>query len=521
MKKDTNNSLTRVPLQRIILFITVCQLYVSSASGSVYDVTAFGAKGNSVTPDTEAIQQAIDKCSANGGGTVFFPAGTYLSGSICLKNNIHLYLDNGATLLCSTDVSLFPLQKSPMVSLRPNIHSLIYAERKNNITISGGGKIIGQGDRPPYHITHKEQHASIIRPKIICMVQCEHIKIRDITLQNSPSWMQHYLGCNDLLIEGITVVNRRSSINNDGIDIDCCKNVRISNCNINSEDDAIVMKSTSNQMCENITITNCILSSHCNALKCGTESNGGFQNISVSNCVIYDTYLSGIALEIVDGGIMNLVNINNITMNRVNNPLFIKLGNRARTYCKNMETPGIGEIKNIQISNVQADEVGEFREVPDIEFSHHNARPKAATVFIDGLPEKDISNICMENIFINYEGGGTREDALSEVPRNPKAYPEYSSYGSVRPAYGFYCRNVNRLNLKNIRVTFEKQDDRPAYIFDQISHLSLDHIEGERSCSDQPVIKLVQCGNVYLKKNSGALKKKEVQKDRFSKLFVN
>jgi polygalacturonase len=193
-------------------------------------------------------------------------------------------------------------------------------------------------------------------------------------------------------------------VNNDGIDIDCCKNVRIANCNINSEDDAIVLKSTSNKICENITVTGCILSSHCNAIKCGTESSGGFRNITVSNCVVYDTYLSGIALEIVDGGIMDLVNINNITMHRVNNPLFIKLGNRARPFSKNIEPPGIGSMKNIQISNIQADEVGEYIEVPDMEFSHHNARPKAAAVFIDGLPERDIENIYLEDFFINYKG---------------------------------------------------------------------------------------------------------------------
>ncbi len=505
------------------LFFLIATLSVFNVpyalSGNVYNITDYGAKGDSVTINTVFIQKAVDDCSLNGGGTVFFPAGIYQSGTICLKDDVHLYLDRGAILLCSTDTSAFPLHKSPMVALRTNMYSLIYAERKKNITISGEGTIIGQGDKPPYHIAHSNQHLSVVRPKIICMVQCENIRVKGITLRNSPSWMQHYLGCSDLFIDGLTVRNRRSSVNNDGIDIDCCKNVCISNCNIDSEDDCIVMKSTSWQMCENITISNCILSSHCNALKCGTETNGGFQNITISNCVIFDTYLSGIALEIVDGGTMNLININNITMNKVNNPLFIKLGNRARPYCKDI-VPNIGEMKNIQVTNIQADNVGDFTEEPDLEFSHHNARFKAAAVFIDGLPEKNIGNIVLENFFIGYAGGGTKEDGLSKVPQNPQAYPEYSSYGDVRPSYGFFCRDIEGLRMRNIQVTFEKQDDRPAYQFEAVKQLFMEQVSGDISDVGQPLMRLVQCGDVYLDKGGVAVKKKNIEKDRDTKLHV-
>ena len=491
------------------------------AQAKVYDITDFGAKGDSVTLNSKAIQRAIDECATNGGGTVYFPAGTYISGTIWLKDNIHLYLESGATLLCSTDVSQFPLQTSKVVSLRPRCYSLIYAENKSNISISGNGTIVGQGNRKPYHISHKDQDAAIVRPKVICMIECKNIKIRDITLKNSPFWMQHYLACEDLLIDGITVSNRRSSVNNDGIDIDCCRNVRISNCNIDSEDDAIVLKSTSNRLCENVTINGCVLSSHCNALKCGTESNGGFRNITVSNCVIFDTYLSGIALEIVDGGVLDLVNISNITMNRVNNPLFIKLGNRARPYGENIKPQGIGEMKNIQITNIQANDVGEFIEIPDMEFSHHNARPKAAAIFIDGLPERNIFNISLDNFFINFKGGGTKEDALTEVPLLPKAYPEYSSYGNIRPSYGFYCRFASQLNLKNIVVTHEKEDDRPAYIFDHVDHLVMDNIGGEIKGNGEPAVTLIHCGSSYLKENPERIKKKDIKMDRLSKLTAN
>lgn len=506
-------------LYRVFLFLLVCLLCTTSGFARVYEVTTYGARGDSVTLNTTAIQRAIDECAAGGGGTVYFPAGGYMSGTIFLKDNIHLYLEAGASLICSTDITQFPLQTTGMVSLRQSMYCLIYAEKRNNITISGNGAIVGQGDKLPYHIYHKDREADIVRPKVICMIECKHVHIKDITLRDSPNWMQNYLACEDLLIDGITVSNRRSSVNNDGIDIDCCRNVRIANCNIDSEDDAIVLKSTSGRICENVTITNCVLTSHCNAFKCGTESSGGFRNITVSNCVIYDTYLSGIALEEVDGGIMDLVNINNITMNRVNNPLFIKLGDRARPYSKNMATPGIGEMKNIMITNIQAKEVGEFLEEPEMEFSHYNARAKAAAVFIDGLPDKDINNISLENFYIEYKGGGTREDASAEVPIIPKAYPEYSFYGDVHPAYGFYCRFVNHFILRNIRVAFEKDDYRPAYIFDKVDQLFMENIEGQKAVQNQPVIQLTRC-NAYLKLNPLSMAKTDIKADSSSKLII-
>lgn len=505
MKEQTKKTLFKIVFTLIIGFG-----FAFFTAAKVYDVTAFGAVGDAKTLDSDAIQQAIDECASDGGGTVVFPSGSYLTGTIYLDNNIHLYLENGATLMLTTDTTQFPRQTARMKSLRSSFHCMIYAERKSNIMISGNGTIEGQGNKEPYQILHKDQNKRIVRPKVICMVECKNIRVRDITLLNSPSWMQNYLACEDLVIDGITVSNRRSSVNNDGIDIDCCRNVRISNCNIDSEDDCIVLKSTSNRLCENVTITNCVLSSHCNAFKCGTESNGGFHNITVSNCVIYNTYLSGIALEIVDGGDMDLIAINNIVMHHVNNPLFIKLGNRARPYSEDKPVKGKGRMKNIQINNIQADRVGGFVETPDIEFSHHNAKPDAAAIFITGLNEENIENVTLTNFRINYEGGGKKEYAAVEVPENEKTYPEYSSYGSIRPAYGFYCRNVSDITLENIHLTFEKSDFRPAYIFDKVKQLYADNISGDKAEGGDSMIKLTQCKDAILKLNPLLVQKDDI-----------
>jgi polygalacturonase len=173
-------------------------------------------------------------------------------------------------------------------------------------------------------------------------------------------WVQHYLACENVNIDGITVDSRRDFVNNDGIDIDGCKNVRISNSEIISGDDAIVLKSTFNEPCRNIVVTNCVISSNCNGFKLGTESNGGFENIIFSNSVIYDTKLGGICLELVDGGTLDKVSVSNITMNHVGAAIFIRLGNRARQFQEKMDKPGMGSLSNVNISDIQATHVGKI-----------------------------------------------------------------------------------------------------------------------------------------------------------------
>jgi polygalacturonase len=278
-----------------------------------------------------------------------------------------------------------------------------------------------------------------------------------------------------VVIDGITVnsvVNR----NNDGIDIDSCHRVRISNCDIISGDDAIVLKSTSDRICKDITITNCILSSHCNAIKCGTESNGGFQNITVDNCTIYDTRLAGIALELVDGGIFDRVSISNITMNNVEGGIFVRLGNRARPFTSEgpggsrgtftmkpgTVRPGMGSMSNIVISNIQASGVG------------------ITGCSITGLPNYPVENITLDNIRIRYKGGGTVEDAAVKVPEKPEAYPEYKMFGLL-PAYGFFVRHARNVRFTDIDLSFEQTEQRPAFIFDSVSDLRLSDIRADCS----------------------------------------
>ena len=307
-------------------------LAVNLAGGAenVYDARDFGAKADGKTLCTGAIQRAIDQCSNDGGGTVYLAPGVFLSGTIYLKSDVILKLDAGCTFLGSKDLKDYPPTVPAFRSYTDNYtdKSLIYAEKAERIAITGRGTIDGQGAsfKGPYKV----------RPYTMRFIECSNVIVENITLRDSPMWMQHYLACDDVRVRGVTVRSRVNN-NNDGINIDSCHRVVISDCNISSGDDAIVPKSTSGRICRDVTVSNCVVSSRCNGLKMGTESNGGFKNIVMTGCAIYDTRLAGVALEIVDGGTMDRVVVSNIAMDGIGAPIFLRLGNRARSYKKDME----------------------------------------------------------------------------------------------------------------------------------------------------------------------------------------
>jgi polygalacturonase len=470
--------------KNILMTIAIVCIFAASstiASEKLYDVRDYGAKPDGNTLCTVSIQKAIDTCSETGGGTVYLPPGAYLSGTIYFKNGVTLQLATGCTLLGSKDLKDYPPTTQAFRSYTDNYtdKSLIYGENVENIAITGFGTIDGQGGsfKGPYKV----------RPYMIRFSQCRNVTVKDVTFRNSPMWVQHFLACEDVRITGITV---RSLVNhnNDGIDIDSCSRVVISDCNIESGDDAIVLKSTSAQVCKDIAITNCVLSTRCNALKMGTESNGGFQNIAITNCVIYNTRLAGIALEIVDGGIMDRIVVSNITMNNIGAPIFMRLGNRARPFKKEMETPGIGAMRNITISNIEAT----------------GANPTGCA--ISGLPEAKIENVTLSNIRLSFEGGGTKADAEREIPEKPAAYPEYSMFGTLS-AYGLYCRHVKGLKLLNIQLQLQKPDQRHAFVFEDVEDAVIDCLDAPISPDTGKMICLTNVKDVFIRDRQGKMHK--------------
>ena len=453
----------------------VCILAAGSAIAAeeLYDVRDYGANPDGKTLCTTSIQKAIDACSQSGGGTVYLPPGTFLSGTIYFKTGVTLRLAAGCTLLGSTDLKDYPPTVQAFRSYTDNYtdKSLIYGENVERIAITGEGTIDGQGAsfEGPY----------IVRPYMIRFIQCRNVTVKDVTIRNSPMWVQHFLACDDVRITGITV---RSLVNhnNDGIDIDSCRRVVISDCNINSGDDAIVLKSTSARVCRDVTISNCILSSRCNALKMGTESNGGFENIVITGCSIYDTRLAGIALEIVDGGTMDRVVVSNITMNKVGAPVFLRLGNRARPFKKDTETPGIGVMRNITISNIEAT----------------GANPTGCA--ISGLPEAKIENLTLSNVRLSFEGGGTKADAAREMSEKSADYPEYSMFGKLS-AYGLYCRHVKGLKMLNVQLQLEKPDQRHAVVFEDVEDALIDCLDAPLSPDTGEMIRLTDVKKVFIR----------------------
>ena len=418
---------------------------VLPAKTSVFDVREHGAAADGSTLATKSIQRAVDACAAAGGGSVYFPPGRYLSGTIFLKSGVALDLEAGAVLLGSKNLADYPetIQSFRSYTDVYTRKSLIYAEKVENIAIRGRGRIDGQGAafKGPY----------LVRPYMIRVIECRNILVEDVTIVDSPMWVQHYLACDDVVIRGIKVYSNVNS-NNDGIDIDCSQRVRISDCDINSGDDAIVLKATANRPCRDVVVTNCTLKTHCNALKLGTESNGGFQNIAVSNCTIFDTRLSGIAVEMVDGGALDRVTFSNIVMTNVGAPIFVRLGNRARPFLENGPKPGMGSLRNVVISNVQATGAGKVG------------------CSITGLVGHPAEDITLDNIRLSFVGGGTAADAQRKIEEVAEKYPEFAMFGTL-PAYGFYCRHVRNLTLRNVETRFESPDQRPGLVTDDVAGL--------------------------------------------------
>lgn len=460
------------------------------AQAKEYNILDFGAKADSSVVSTFAIQKAIDTCHENGGGRVLIPSGVFLTGTIILKDNVELCLENGAVLYGSRNIADYPDLKPKYVSLRTQgiTKQLIYAENAQNIAISGTGEINGQGKA---FVKSSSSDEGVARPHLIQMIACRNVHVRDVSLRNSGAWMQHYLACEQMQIRGLRIFNH-NNYNNDGIDIDGCKNVTVSDLISDSDDDGITLKSTSAKPCENISITNCIVSSHCNAIKMGTESNGGFRDITISNCVVKpsqvadskfygkETGISGISLEIVDGGTMEGVSISDIKIEGTYSPIFIRLGNRARPFKKEMEITNVGILKDILISNVIISDA------------------KNVGCSITGLPGHLVEHIVLNNIVFRHEGGGTAEDAYREISEKEKSYPEATMFG-ILPASGFYIRHAGHITLSGVQVSTSNRDSRPAFYFDDLSDSEFSDLQLLNNDTIVAGIFMKQCNNIVVK----------------------
>ena len=470
---------------RLLLFIIHCSLFIAAAHAADYNIISYGAKSDTTVLSTMAIQQAIDDCSKAGGGRVVVPAGNYKTGTIVLKSDVHLFLEQGATLFGSTDLKDYKPMKSDFVSLRtqtPTIQ-LIYADKVANVQIDGEGTIDGQGWAFK-KLTWNDE--GITRPHLIRFIRGEEIIVKDITLKNSGCWMQHYLACRYVRIENLKIYNR-NNYNNDGLDIDGCYGVWVKGLQVDSDDDGITLKSTSPLPCQDIYIEDCVVSSHCNAVKLGTETNGGFYSIYIKGIVVRPSSdqssqffgapskigTSALSLEIVDGGQMQNVYVSDFTVEGTESPIFIRLGNRGRGYKLRETVKGLSGTGNDDTiaELIPIGHVGRINGVHVSRFQVRNAGSVGCS--ITGLPNYPVENVWLSDISIHHRGGVKADDlaAINDSIRNEKekAYPEATMWGRL-PAKGFFVRHARNVVFDAVQIQTEQPDVRPDFVRDDYDH---------------------------------------------------
>jgi hypothetical protein len=476
----------------------------------IWNVRDFGATGNGKTLDTKSINAAIDACNTARGGVVYLPPGTYLSGMVVIKSNVTLYLEAGATLLGSRNIEDYAKAAGHPDTGDTNQRHLIFARDAENIGLAGPGRIDGQG--PAFWIpsgrkrpaseddwkfvtdsAHNDWKVIVNadgrqqRPSpLIEIVGCKYVRIEDVRIENSPGWTLRPINCDNVLIRGISIKTAVYGPNADGIDPTGCRNVMIAGCSIDTCDDNICLKSENPyggevRVSKNITITNCILSGGCNGLKVGTATRGAFENVTFSNSVIFnedvsirERLITGIAIEMVDGGSLEGLVISNVRMQRARAPILIRRGiRRAGPDGKP------GTLRGVMIDNL-------------------HATGAILSSFVGGLPGFDVEDVTLSNIRIDSEEAGKEEWVTREIPEDPKGYPQVREFGRL-PSYGFYCRHVNGLNLRGIELRAVASEARPALVCDDVKNLDIDGFRSSAVASGQPAVRLIQTRSAFLR----------------------
>ena len=454
-----------------------------SASAKDYLATDFGAKADGQTLNTASLQAAIDYISANGGGRLVLTGGDFVSGTIYLKSDVTLHIDEGSSLLGS--LNPWDYVRDPEAKWT----SFVFSIMQKNIGISGKGEINCRG----FQVATKGVdycHLGLIddplkldrlqegkRPENLHFFKCDGITIKDITLRNPASWNQQYNKCRNILVDGVKV-DAKSYWNNDGIDIVDCSDVIIRNCDFDAADDVYCFKSHSKDgVSENILVENCRGRSSANGIKFGTYTLGKFKHFRFKNIYIYDTYRSAITIATVDGASIEDVEIDGLKSIHTGNPIFIRTGSRR---------PGDNPyMKDIVIKNVYAEvpfekpDAGYMYEGP-VEDLPRNVCPSG----IQGIPGMPIQNITLENIEIVYPGKadanyafrGSSKAELEAIPELEKSYPEFSNWKEL-PAWGFYIRHAEGVNFKNVKITVAGEDYRPAIVADDVNGLNFKGVQ--------------------------------------------
>lgn len=460
----------------------------------------YGAKPDGKTLSTKAIQRAIDDISSAGGGGVYAPPGIFLVGGLELKSGVTFYLEAGCVLLGSASIEDYPYHPGPPMKGDSNGHHLLFAQNSENLMICGPGTIDGQGTaywqpkaasklRPSsesWRDVYSQDYEAVnnnLRPSpMIEFAHCRNVRISGVTLRNSAGWTVRSVACETVVIDGVRIRNPSFGVNTDGVDITCSQNVQVSNCDIETGDDAICLKSENPYgevfPCKNIAVTNCHLTTPCNGFKIGTASKGAFENIAFSNSTIYaDTAspintrpIGGISIEMVDGGNIDGVVISNIRMQNVRAAIFVRLGERQKKAGTSL--------RNVLIDNIDA----------------------TGTIFtssITGIPELRPSDVTLSNCRIRTVEQGPGTWARREIPEVADIYPEATMMGRL-PAYGFFIRHADRVRMHNVECITDRPDGRPAVVCDDAKDLILAGLELAAPAGDGAVVELKNTQRVFI-----------------------
>lgn len=503
-----------------IIFFLIFLFWERSANAIIIDVTSYHAVGDGITMNTINLQKAIDDCSASGGGEVYFPAGKFVTGGLYLRSNVTIRLSKNAVILGSTNREID-------YGNNPDERALFYASKIENIAIVGEGEINGRGE------AFRLGDNAGGRPLIIKVRDCKKIRVEGIHAKNSAFWTMGFFQCENIMIDRVNIYSHANH-NNDGIDIVDSRNVTISNCIIDTDDDNICFKSENAEyVVENVSVTNCVLASSSNFIKCGTAGVGGFRNISISNIVMHgvadddtrfwhtkpvkvrqngvlvsfdagitkpNTGVSGIALEVVDGGFMEQISITNIVMQDIQTPLFIRRGDRT----KNKEGKP-GHLRDVIISQIVA------------------TSQSRISSSITGVPGMRVENVIIKDIIFNLKGGGRVADAETVVYEAIKDYPECRMFGAILPSYGFFIRHANNITFDNIQLrSHTDSEERYAIVADDVNLLRIMNSVIEPPKSKLAVFKFNASSRVMLLNNTiknpcssfvvlGSMKKEDIK----------
>ena len=453
------------------------------------DVRACGAVGDGQANDTAALQLAVDRVAAAGGGTVRLPPGRYMSGTLFLRSGVTFDVEGGATLLGSTKFSDYqdlshagsPLPPSPYTQDEARFRALLVALDAHDVAVTGGGTIDGRGGLLAGNIHRLQAEGRLpgnaavrpdesLRPCLINFVRCRGVRVADVTLRDAACWVENYTACDGLTLDHVTV-RSQAYWNNDGIDLSGCRHVRVAHCDIDSADDGICLKSNGSD-CQDVEVHDCRVRSWANAIKLGTVSFGGFRRVAIRHVQVWGSGHAGLSIESVDGAVIDDLTVSDVAMTNLRQAILIKLGSR--------HAPGgrVGAIRNVTLTDVTADladgdpDAGQPFRAP-VPAYRHNRFP----CIISGLPGHPIGGVTLRRVTCHTPGGGSGAvasvplDRLGDIPEHADGYPEYSMHGEL-PAFGWFVRHAAGVTLDDVRVACRRADGRAGLVFDDVCGLN-------------------------------------------------